>query len=56
MLVLEVCLEYIGRRWREGELSGAVGVDEIGKKLVEVEMEVRDSPRALCPCSSDHTR
>ncbi len=44
-LVVEVCLEYIGRRWRESEEKGVVGVDEIAKKFIEVDLEVRTSER-----------
>lgn len=35
--VLEVCLEYVGRRWR-GE--GEEVVDGIARKLTEIEFEV----------------
>jgi hypothetical protein len=41
--VLEVCLEYIGRRWRGGSDSKEENLAEgIGKKLTEVEFEVSE--------------
>lgn len=37
-LVLEICLQYVGKRWREVE--GEERVEEIAKELTEVEFEV----------------
>ncbi|WVQ75603.1 hypothetical protein IAR50_005231 [Cryptococcus sp. DSM 104548] len=39
-LVLELCLEYIGRRWRSAESVNGDVVDDISKKLTEVEFQV----------------
>ncbi|ODO05562.1 hypothetical protein I350_04617 [Cryptococcus amylolentus CBS 6273] len=39
-LVLEACLEYIGRRWRSAETIDGNVVDDISRKLTEVEFEV----------------
>ncbi|TYJ58947.1 hypothetical protein B9479_000382 [Cryptococcus floricola] len=39
-LVLEACLEYIGRRWRSPETIDGNLVDDISRKLTEVEFEV----------------
>ena len=38
--VLEMCLEYIGKRWRGGERNDADLVDSIARKLTEIEFEV----------------
>lgn len=45
-LVLELCLEYIGRRWRSSEAVAENVVDDISRKLTKVEFEVS------VPCSS----
>jgi len=40
ILVTEVCIEYVGRRWREGVDKGEVMVHDIATKLTEVDFEV----------------
>ncbi|ADV23351.1 hypothetical protein I305_05619 [Cryptococcus gattii E566] len=40
-LVLELCLEYIGRRWRSSEAVAESVVDDISRKLTKVEFETR---------------
>jgi hypothetical protein len=37
--ILEICLDYVGRRWR-GVGDGEEGLEEIAKTLTEVEFEV----------------
>lgn len=44
--MLELCLEYIGRRWRSSEAVAENVVDDISRKLTKVEFEVS------VPCSS----
>jgi hypothetical protein len=38
-LVMEVCMGYVGYSWRSGS-EGEEGVEDIAKKLTEVEFEV----------------
>jgi len=38
--VLELCLEYVGKRWRGGEGKDERLVDSIARKLTEIEFEV----------------
>lgn len=38
--MLELCLEYIGRRWRSSEAVAENVVDDISHKLTKIEFEV----------------
>jgi hypothetical protein len=50
-LVAEICLEYIGRRWRNGgDGEGEELIEDIAKHLTEVEFEVKFT--RLLPCVS----
>ncbi|KAE8541668.1 hypothetical protein D1P53_001839 [Cryptococcus gattii VGV] len=40
-LVLELCLEYIGRRWRSSETVSENVIDDISRKLTKVKFETR---------------
>ncbi|OXC83554.1 hypothetical protein J005_04391 [Cryptococcus neoformans] len=49
-LVLELCLEYIGRRWRSSEAVAENVVDDISHKLTKIEFEthIRGYPPMVC--------
>jgi len=51
--VLELTLEYIGRRWREGEDNI---IDAISKKLADIEAEVSSLVTALLTSACDSLR
>ncbi|KAK4687654.1 hypothetical protein P7C73_g2461, partial [Tremellales sp. Uapishka_1] len=48
-LVLELCLEYVGRRWRTAVEKGEDVVEAIGKKLTEIlfELQVQGQPSTV---------
>ena len=47
-LIVEVCLEYVGRRWRERGDKGYAGFQEIAKKLSDIEFDVSTCELGSC--------